>query len=101
MVTALGLCRHGTEVTLIHREPELSRQILHGIRPDTKNRIQEGSIGAFLGAQAKEIAGDWTCLKGGGGNRLALGSGFVLAPSGHDPDFGMLRRGGVESGLQT
>ena len=53
--TALDLYRHGAEVTLVHRERELSRHIKYWIRPDIENRIKEGSIQAFLEAQVNEI----------------------------------------------
>jgi bacillithiol disulfide reductase len=95
-VAALDLYRHGAEVTLIHREPELSRHIKYWIRPDIENRIKEGSIRAHLGAQLKEIAEDWICIEKADGTRVALENDFVFALTGYHPDFDLLRSVGVE-----
>jgi len=100
-VAALDLYRHGAEVTLIHREPELSRHVKYWIRPDIENRIQEGSIRAFPGAQVKEIAEDWVCVEKGDGKRLALENDYVFALTGYHPDFDMLRSVGVEIDPQS
>ena len=47
-ITALDLYRHGAEVTLIYRGPELNKHIKYWIRPDIENRIKEKSIHAFF-----------------------------------------------------
>jgi len=52
-ITSLDLYRHGAEVTLICREPELSRHIKYWIRPDLENRIKEKSIRAFFESTVK------------------------------------------------
>jgi len=100
-VSALDLYRHGAEVTLIHREPELSRHIKYWIRPDIENRIQEGSIHAFLDSEVKEIAEHWLCVERKNGERIRLENDFVFALTGYHPDFDFLRRAGVEIDSQT
>jgi len=93
---ALDLCRHGAEVTLIHREPTLSRHIKYWIRPDIENRIKEGSIRAILEAEVKEIAAGWICVQTRGGEGQRLENDFVFALTGYHPDFDFLRQAGVE-----
>jgi len=93
---ALDLCRHGAEVTLIHREATLSPHIKYWILPDIENRIKEGSIHAFREAEVKEIAPGWICVETRGGARQRVENDFVFALTGYHPDFDFLRRVGVE-----
>jgi len=94
-IAALDLFRHGAEVTLVHREPELSRHIKYWIRPDIENRIKEGSIRAFLGASLKEIAEDSILVETAQGELTRVENDFVYALTGYHPDFGLLQRAGV------
>jgi thioredoxin reductase (NADPH) len=98
---SLDLFRHGADVTLVHREAELSRHIKYWIRPDLENRIQEGSIRAILEAEVKEIAPGWICVRKKTGETLRVENDFVFALSGYHPDFDFLRRAGVEINPQT
>ncbi|MGH9434674.1 MAG: YpdA family putative bacillithiol disulfide reductase [Terriglobia bacterium] len=95
-VSALDLYRHGAEVTLIHRGPELSRHIKYWIMPDLKNRIKEGSIRAFFDTQVKQIASDHLCVMTGDGNALHVKTDFVFVLTGYHPDFDFIRSTGVE-----
>jgi thioredoxin reductase (NADPH) len=95
-VTSLDLYRHGAEVTLVYRRPELSRHIKYWIRPDLENRIKEGSIRALLGSEVKEIAEDWICVQTAKGETLRLENDFVFALTGYHPDVDLLRSAGVE-----
>ena len=52
---ALDCYRHGAQVTMIVRSPELSDKIKYWIKPDLENRIKEGSIQALFNAT---VAGD-------------------------------------------
>jgi thioredoxin reductase (NADPH) len=99
-IAALDLSRHGAEVTMIVREPELSRHIKYWIRPDIENRIREGSIQALYQAEVKEIAADWICVHQAG-QPLRLANDFVFALTGYHPDFDLLRGVGVEINPQT
>ena len=92
---ALDLYRHGAEVTLIHRERELSRHIKYWVRPDIENRIKEGSIRAFFESQVKEIADNWILVRNAQGESLRLENDLVFALSGYHPDFDFLRSAGV------
>ena len=93
---ALDLYRHGAEVTLIHREQELSRNLKYWVKPDIENRIKEGSIRAFFSAAVKEIAADWISVERASDERLRLENDFVFALTGYHPDLDFLRRAGVE-----
>ncbi len=94
-IAALDLFRHGAEVTLVHREPELSRHIKYWIRPDIENRIKEGSIRAFLGASLKEVAEDSILIEAAQGEVKRLENDFVYALTGYHPDYDLLDRAGV------
>jgi thioredoxin reductase (NADPH) len=125
-VAALDLWRHGAEVTLIHREPELSRHIKYWIKPDLENRIKENSIQALFETEVKEIQPDWICVqrnKGTSSLPTTVGvspvssrgqdghattgetrrvvNDFVFALTGYRPDFEFLQSAGVQVDPQT
>jgi len=95
-ITSLDLYRHGTEVTMICREPELSRHIKYWIRPDIENRIKEGSIRAHFAATVKEITEDFVVVERASGETLRIENDFVFALTGYHPDIDLLLRAGVE-----
>ena len=100
-IAALDLARHGAEVTLIVREPELSPHIKYWIRPDIENRIKEGSIKALYQAEVKEIAPGWVCVHQAGQPPLQLANDYVFALTGYHPDFDLLRGFGIEINPET
>lgn len=100
-IAALDLFRHGAEVTLVHREPELSRHIKYWIRPDIENRIKEGSIRAYLGASLKEVAEDSILIETARGELTRLENDFVYALTGYHPDYDLLQRVGVGVDAKT
>ena len=100
-IAALDLFRHGAEVTLIHREPELSRHIKYWIRPDIENRIKEGSIRAYLNSKVTEITRDAVWIRTADGENIRIENDFVFALTGYHPDFDFLRRVGVEIDPKT
>ena len=95
-VAALDLFRHGADVTLVHRERELSSHLKYWIRPDIENRIKEGSIKAIMEAEVKEIAPGSICVRKASGETLHVENDFVFALTGYHPDFPFLRAVGVE-----
>ena len=95
-VTSLDLFRHGAQVTLVCREPELSRHIKYWIRPDLENRIKEGAIRAYFETLVVEIAEDWIVLEAKNGERSKLENDFVFALTGYHPDADLLKRAGVK-----
>ena len=94
-IAALDLYRYDADVTLVVREPELSRHIKYWIRPDLENRIKEGSIRALFGSTVTEIANDWILVRNAQGESLRLENDFVFALTGYHPDFDFLRSAGV------
>ena len=100
-IAALDLSRHGAEVTLIVREPVLSRHIKYWIRPDIENRIKEGTIQALLEAEVKEIAPIWISVQQAGKPPARIDNDFVFALTGYHPDFDLLRSIGIEINPQT
>jgi thioredoxin reductase (NADPH) len=95
-VASLDLYRHGAEVTLIHRGPELSRHIKYWIMPDLRNRIKEGSIRAFFDCRVKQITRDHVCAEKSTGETFHVEADFVFALTGYHPDFDFIRKAGVE-----
>ncbi|PYV24691.1 MAG: YpdA family putative bacillithiol disulfide reductase [Acidobacteria bacterium] len=95
-VTALDLYRHGAEVTLIYRRPQLSRHIKYWIKPDLENRIKEKSIKGLFESEVKEISEDWICVQTAKEETLRLENDFVFALTGYHPDVNLLRNAGVQ-----
>jgi thioredoxin reductase (NADPH) len=94
-IGALDLYRHGSEVTLIVRERELSRHIKYWIRPDLENRIKEGSIQALFETVVTEVAPRWIFVRNVEGASRRLENDFVFALTGYHPDFDFIRSCGV------
>jgi bacillithiol disulfide reductase len=95
-VAALDLWRHGAEVTLIHRERELSSHIKYWIRPDILNRVKEGSVRALLECQVREFTPTSVIVERATGETISVESDFVFALTGYHPDFDLLRSAGVQ-----
>lgn len=94
-VTSLDLYRHGADVTVIHREPELSRHIKYWIRPDIENRIKEGSIRALLSSHVTSIGEQSICVRNAQDECFELENDFVFALTGYHPDIELLEGAGV------
>lgn len=95
-VSALDLSRHGADVTLIHREPEVSRHIKYWIKPDLLNRIKENSIHALFNCQVKQIGRDHVCVQKNSGETFHVETDYIFALTGYHPDFDFIRSAGVE-----
>ncbi|MDZ7342881.1 MAG: YpdA family putative bacillithiol disulfide reductase [candidate division KSB1 bacterium] len=93
---ALDLYRHGAEVTLIHRGPEIGQSVKYWIRPDLINRINEGRIRAFFNTTVTRIDEQVIFIKNGNGVEQQLPNDFVFAMTGYHPDFEFMRRAGIE-----
>lgn len=91
---ALDCYRHGAEVTLIVRGPELSDKIKYWIKPDLENRIAEGSITAHFQTRVVEIRAGSLTVEGPGGSR-DIECDWVLALTGYHPDYTLLDLLGV------
>ena len=91
---ALDCYRHGAEVTMIVRAPELSEKIKYWIKPDLENRIKEGSIRAYFNTTIEAITPTSLRLKTTDGLQ-EIANDWVLAMTGYHPDYPLLERFGV------
>jgi thioredoxin reductase (NADPH) len=92
---ALDCYRHGAQVTLIVRSPQLSDKIKYWIRPDLENRIKEGSIKALFNTAIREIRESSILVAGPDGVR-EIENDWVIATTGYQPDFSFLESIGLE-----
>ena len=91
---ALDLYRHGVNVTLVHRGPDLKHTIKYWVKPDLENRIKEGSIHAQLGSNLLEITPDAVIVDAPEG-RKAIPTDFTFLLVGYAPDTTMLKAAGI------
>lgn len=92
---ALDLYRHGAQVTLIHRGPEIRQSVKYWILPDILNRIQEGSIAARCNTRVVQITNDAIVLQNQAGETETLANDFVFALTGYHPDYAFLQACGI------
>jgi thioredoxin reductase (NADPH) len=92
---ALETWRKGSDVTLVHRGPEIGSRVKYWVRPDIENRIKEGSIKAYFNSEVSEIREKEVDLKTSEGI-VTLKNDFVLAMTGYHPDFEWLEKLGIQ-----
>jgi thioredoxin reductase (NADPH) len=92
---ALETYRKGARVTLIVRGPELGPNVKYWVRPDIENRIKEGEITAYFNAEVVSIQEDSVTISTKE-STFTIANDFVLAMTGYQPDFGMLKKLGVQ-----
>jgi len=93
-IAALDLWRHGANVTLVHRGPEMHRHVKYWILPDINNRIKNGEIKAYFNSNVTNIAEDDVILSTPEG-AVTLANHFVFALTGYHPDFSFIESLGV------
>ena len=93
-IAALDLWRHGVNVTLVHRGPEMHRHVKYWILPDINNRIKNGEIKAYFNSNVVNIAEDDVTLTTPDGP-VKLPNHFVFALTGYHPDFSFIESLGV------
>lgn len=93
---ALETYRKGADVTMVIREEEISPKVKYWVRPDLINRIEEGSIKAYFNSNLKEIKSKTVIVQDSTGNFIELENDFVLAMTGYEPDFTLVRSLGVD-----
>lgn len=91
---ALELFHKGAEVTMIIRDADIYERVKYWIRPNIINRIKEGSIKAYFSTQVVEIREREIVIDTPEGTRV-LPNDFVLAMTGYEPDFTLLKRFGI------
>lgn len=91
---ALECYRKGARVTMIIRGEDVGSRVKYWVRPDIKNRIEEGSIKAFYNSTVKEITEDSVRFEQHGKTH-EIPNDFVLALTGYQPNFEFLLNLGV------
>ncbi len=100
--TALELYRHGAEVHLIHRRPQLGDSVKYWVRPDIENRIRREEIRAHFSTVVRAIEARGLRLQAAdGGKEFRLDVDFVIKHIGYRPDEALLRSVGIEVDDQT
>ena len=94
-IAALELWRRGSRVTLVHRGPEIHRNVKYWIKPDIENRIKNGEVRAFFNSCVQEIRADAVRIKTPEGDQW-LKNDFVFALTGYHPDYEFLQSLGIE-----
>jgi len=93
---ALETYRKGAKsVTMIIREKEIGVNVKYWVRPDILNRIKEGSIKAYFGAEIERITPNEVYFNDLNGQHH-IKNDFVLAMTGYEPNFEMLENIGVD-----
>ncbi|RDC57458.1 YpdA family putative bacillithiol disulfide reductase [Pedobacter chinensis] len=92
---ALETYRKGAHVTMVIRSSELGPHVKYWVRPDIENRIKEGSITAYFNAELLEIRENEVDINTTDGTKT-IPNDFVIAMTGYQPDFSMLRKFGIE-----
>lgn len=92
---ALETYRKGAKVTMVVRSGELGPHVKYWVRPDIQNRIKEGEVTALFDSQLVEIRKGEVDIKTPEGIRT-IPNDFVIAMTGYQPDFSMLRKFGID-----
>lgn len=93
---ALEIYRKGGNVTMIIRNKEISKSVKYWVKPDIENRIKEGSIKAFFGAELLEVKENSAVFKTNKSEIREIKNDFVLAMTGYLPDFEFLKTIGID-----
>ena len=91
---ALHCYRAGARVTMIIRGSEVSEKVKYWIRPDLINRIEEGSIKAYLNSTLLSIEENTLTISTPAGN-VQIPNQWVLAMTGYQPNYTFLKHLGI------
>jgi thioredoxin reductase (NADPH) len=94
-IAALELWRRGARVTMVHRWPEIHKNVKYWIKPDIENRIKNGEVKAYFNSCVQEIRTDSVRIKTPDGE-LVLKNDFVFALTGYHPDYDFLTSLGIK-----
>nr|WP_068887026.1 YpdA family putative bacillithiol disulfide reductase [Pedobacter panaciterrae] len=92
---ALETYRKGANVTMVIRSESINKRVKYWVRPDVINRIEEGSIKAYFNSELVSIAKDTVDIRTTEG-LVTIPNDFVLALTGYQPDFDLLRKFGIK-----
>lgn len=91
---ALEIYRKGGRVSMIVRGNDIGERVKYWVRPDIKNRIEEGSIKAYFNSEIIEISNHLIKIKTPEGEKN-LANDYVIALTGYKPNFQFLKFIGV------
>ena len=92
---ALETWQKGAQVSMAIRGGEISPRVKYWIKPNIENRIKEGSITAYFHTRVLEITEEAVRLEGPDGP-FTIENDFVLAMTGYQPNFDLLKRLNLE-----
>lgn len=92
---ALETYRKGANVTMVVRSGDLGPHVKYWVRPDIQNRIKEGEVTALYNSELIAIRENEVDIKTPEGIQT-IANDFVIAMTGYQPDFSMLRKFGIE-----
>lgn len=92
---ALETYRKGAKVTLVIRGSEIGSYVKYWVRPDIENRIKEGEIKAYFNSKVLSINEKAVQISTPEGE-ITIKNDFVLAMTGYQPNFALLKNLGVE-----
>ncbi len=101
---ALDLWRNNVRVTMVVRQGELKPSVKYWLKPDTMNRIAEGSIDARFETVVESFApgaGSGEVVVARGGERQVIRADAAYVLIGYLPDAELERRCGVEVDPET
>lgn len=91
---ALETFQKGANVTMAIREGEIYPRVKYWIKPNIENRIAEGSIHAHFHTRVVAILPDSVLLENPDGP-FSIPNDFVLAMTGYEPNYPLLRSLGL------
>jgi thioredoxin reductase (NADPH) len=94
-IAALELWRRGARVTLVHRGPEIHKNVKYWIKPDIENRILNHEVTAYFNSTVEQILPDSVKIATPEGKK-ELKNDFVFALTGYHPDYEFLTGLGIE-----
>lgn len=92
---ALETWRKGAIVSMVIRGNEIGSRVKYWAKPDIENRIREGSIRAFFNSSVEAITPSTVLVRTPEGT-VELENDYVIAMTGYQPDFSLLRSAGVQ-----
>ncbi|MDY0903500.1 YpdA family putative bacillithiol disulfide reductase [Pedobacter sp. CFBP9032] len=92
---ALETYRKGANVTMVIRSGDLGPHVKYWVRPDIQNRIKEEEVTALFNSELVEIRAGEVDIKTPEGIKT-IPNDFVIAMTGYQPDFSMLRKFGID-----
>jgi thioredoxin reductase (NADPH) len=94
-IAALELWRRGARVTMVHRGPEIHKNVKYWIKPDIENRIKNKEVAAYFNSTVMEILPEAVRIKTSEGEKT-LKNDFVFALTGYHPDYDFLKALGIK-----